>query len=74
MPQEFQVERAGAVGQITLDPPEAHHTLNGSPMRELGEAHQAFERRLLLASFAIGGQKEGMQVFIEKRPPVWRHR
>ena len=33
-----------------------------------------FERRLLHASFATEDQKEGMQAFIEKRPPVWRHR
>ncbi|WP_163649279.1 enoyl-CoA hydratase [Modicisalibacter sp. 'Wilcox'] len=33
-----------------------------------------FERRLLHASFATEDQKEGMQAFIDKRPPIWRHR
>jgi enoyl-CoA hydratase len=33
-----------------------------------------FERRLLHASFASEDQKEGMQAFAQKRPPVWKHR
>lgn len=72
--QNLQVERAGALGLIALDRPEVRSTLNGSELRELGEARQAFERRLPLASFATEDQKEGMQAFIEKCPLVWRHR
>ncbi|QJD58750.1 enoyl-CoA hydratase [Pseudomonas sp. gcc21] len=33
-----------------------------------------FERRLIHASFATEDQKEGMQAFIDKRQPEWRHR
>ena len=33
-----------------------------------------FERRLFHATFATEDQKEGMQAFVEKRPPVFRHR
>jgi enoyl-CoA hydratase len=32
------------------------------------------ERRLFHATFATEDQKEGMQAFIDKRPPVFRHR
>jgi len=32
------------------------------------------ERRLFFSSFALDDQKEGMQAFIDKRPPQWRHR
>lgn len=33
-----------------------------------------FERRLFSAMFATADQKEGMQAFIEKRKPVFKHR
>lgn len=33
-----------------------------------------FERRTLHASFALADQKEGMQAFMEKRPPAFTHR
>ena len=33
-----------------------------------------FERRLLHASFGSEDQKEGMQAFVQKRPPQWKHR
>lgn len=33
-----------------------------------------FERRLLHASFGSEDQKEGMQAFVQKRKPLWRHR
>ncbi len=32
-----------------------------------------FERRMLHASFALKDQKEGMQAFVEKRPPNFAH-
>lgn len=32
------------------------------------------ERRLFQSTFATEGQKEGMQAFIEKRAPIFRHR
>ncbi|MRD73334.1 enoyl-CoA hydratase [Rhodocyclus tenuis] len=33
-----------------------------------------FERRTFHASFGLEDQKEGMSAFLEKRPPVFRHR
>jgi enoyl-CoA hydratase len=33
-----------------------------------------FEGRLFHATFATEDRREGMQAFVEKRPPVWRHR
>ena len=33
-----------------------------------------FERRLFHSAFAAEDQKEGMQAFIEKRKPAWKHR
>ena len=33
-----------------------------------------FERRIFHAMFALVDQKEGMQAFVEKRPPRFRHR
>jgi len=33
-----------------------------------------FERRTAQATFALDDQKEGMAAFIEKRPPVFKHR
>jgi enoyl-CoA hydratase len=33
-----------------------------------------FERRLLHACFASEDQKEGMQAFVQKRKPLWKHR
>ena len=33
-----------------------------------------FERRLMHASFGSEDQKEGMQAFVQKRKPLWRHR
>ncbi|MEW2526675.1 enoyl-CoA hydratase [Streptomyces sp. NPDC047071] len=33
-----------------------------------------FERRLFHAVFAVADQKEGMDAFVAKRPPVFRHR
>ncbi|MBO2923022.1 enoyl-CoA hydratase [Pseudomonas asiatica] len=33
-----------------------------------------YERRLFQAAFATDGQKEGMQAFLSKRAPVFRHR
>jgi len=33
-----------------------------------------FEGRLFHATFATDDRREGMQAFVEKRPPVWRHR
>jgi len=33
-----------------------------------------FERRLFYATFATSDQKEGMQAFLEKRRPVFKHR
>ena len=32
------------------------------------------ERRLFHAAFALEDQSEGMAAFLEKRPPVWKHR
>ena len=33
-----------------------------------------FERRLFYSTFALDDQKEGMQAFVEKRPPVFKDR
>ena len=33
-----------------------------------------FEGRLFHATFATEDRREGMKAFVEKRPPVWRHR
>ena len=33
-----------------------------------------FERRVFQATFATADQKEGMNAFVEKRPPQWKHR
>ncbi len=33
-----------------------------------------YERKLFYLLFASEDQQEGMQAFIEKRPPVWKHR
>lgn len=33
-----------------------------------------YERKLFYLGFATEDQKEGMQAFQEKRPPVWKHR
>jgi enoyl-CoA hydratase len=33
-----------------------------------------FERRAFHASFGLDDQKEGMQAFVEKRPPVFKNR
>ncbi len=32
------------------------------------------ERQLFFSSFALEDQSEGMQAFVDKRPPEWRHR
>ena len=34
----------------------------------------SFERRVFHSAFALEDQKEGMQAFVEKRAPQWRHR
>ncbi len=33
-----------------------------------------FERRMFHATFAFADRKEGMEAFIDKRKPVWKHR
>jgi len=38
------------------------------------EAGLQFERRLFHASFATEDRKEGMNAFVEKRKPEWKHR
>jgi enoyl-CoA hydratase len=67
---------------------EAAHTIAGynTPAVRLAKeavnrAHEVFlaegvlhERRLFQAAFATEGQKEGMQAFLAKRAPVFRHR
>jgi enoyl-CoA hydratase len=34
----------------------------------------AFERRIFHSLFATEDQKEGMNAFVEKRPPKWKHK
>jgi enoyl-CoA hydratase len=33
-----------------------------------------FERRVFFSTFALEDQKEGMEAFVAKRAPAWRHR
>jgi len=33
-----------------------------------------YERRLFHSLFATDDQTEGMDAFVNKRPPVWKHR
>ncbi|PBJ21335.1 putative enoyl-CoA hydratase echA8 [Pseudomonas sp. ACN8] len=67
---------------------EAAHTISGYNAPAVRMAKEAvnralevgltegmrYERRLFQASFATDGQKEGMQAFLSKRAPVFRHR
>lgn len=80
-----RVVSAGILLQTAL---EAAHTIAGynAPAVRLAKeavnrAQESFlaegilhERRLFQAAFATDGQKEGMQAFLSKRAPVFRHR
>ncbi|MGV8918872.1 MAG: enoyl-CoA hydratase [Pseudomonas sp.] len=51
----------------------AKEAVNRAPEVSLAEGI-LHERRLFQAAFATDGQKEGMQAFLSKRAPVFRHR
>ena len=51
----------------------AKRAVNAAFTMPLGEG-LAFERKSILALFALEDQKEGMAAFVEKRKPVFRNR
>jgi enoyl-CoA hydratase len=82
------VARVVPVSELLQTALEAAHTIAGYNLPAVRLAKEAVnraqevplaegvlhERRLFQAAFATEGQKEGMQAFIAKRAPVFRHR
>jgi enoyl-CoA hydratase len=82
------IARVVPVSELLQTALEAAHTIAGYNLPAVRLAKEAVnraqevslaegvlhERRLFQAAFATEGQKEGMQAFIAKRAPVFRHR
>jgi enoyl-CoA hydratase len=82
------VARVVPASELLLTALEAAHTIAGYNLPAVRLAKEAVnraqevplaegvlhERRLFQAAFATDGQKEGMQAFLAKRAPVFRHR
>jgi enoyl-CoA hydratase len=82
------VSRVVPPGELLQTALEAAHTIAGYNLPAVRLAKEAVnrafetslsegvlhERRLFQAAFATEGQKEGMQAFLAKRAPVFRHR
>jgi len=82
------VARVVPVAELLQTALEAAHTIAGYNLpavrlakEAVNRAHETtlsegilHERRLFQAAFATEGQKEGMQAFLAKRAPVFRHR
>ena len=71
---EAALDRATAIAALPVEAVRAAKAAVNAAQRLPLDDGLRFERERFEALFDTHDQEEGMVAFLEKRPPVWRHR
>ena len=71
---ETALDRATAIAALPVEAVRAAKAAVNAAQRLPLDEGLRFERERFEALFDTHDQEEGMVAFLEKRPPVWRHR